>query len=104
VKTLLIGGPKCGRVVDVPLGAVSYVTPEVRLFPTIRWVDGDPGSVSYEPPPVVVYRIERWAVFLDSRVALIPIGYCWDRPGMEALRWHVTDALLAAMALEWRIL
>lgn len=103
MKVLLIGGDLCGKVVNVPDGAVSYVTCSVQLLPFSAYL---PDECLPPLPPMVVYRIERWIYHQVNRVALIPVGYCWDRPMPEDIEWHKTNNPLSFMeleeGLEWR--
>lgn len=103
MKVLLIGGPKCGRVVDVPDGAITYVTYEERTFPvTFSYYDSMVPSL----PRTIYYRIERWTFREVNRVALLPVGYCWDRPDPIDIAWHVETNPLGfdelKVTLEWR--
>lgn len=100
MKVLLIGGPKCGQVVDVPPGAASYVTRRERPL-TVYDLDAIPAL-----PQAITYRIERYIWRQVGRVALLPVGYCWDRPEPEDLEWYGRNDPLVFMSLElnleWR--
>lgn len=105
----MIGGPKCGQVVDVPDGAVSYVTYEERPFSLgVFWPEGD--SVIPPLPRTTHYRIDRYTACRSplgvTKVALVPVGYCWEKPSVADITWHVeaNPLLLDAMNLEWRSL